>query len=118
MLTELSQRSGIAESELGGLLANCDASQTSMNFCHWRDQIVAERGLNRAVADKVAQLPKCSGAIESKLTAWRWSRDTGCEKSATKDYGGGSMKPMVQAMCMQAETLKMAKRVTRMRGCK
>lgn len=42
---EISARSGLPASEVNALLADCDSNQTSMNFCAWRDQIVAEREL-------------------------------------------------------------------------
>lgn len=118
VLAELSQQSGVPASELSGLLSNCDANQTSLNFCAQRDQIAAERALRRVVADKELALPMCKDWIESKVTTWKRSRDSGCEKSASKDFGGGSMKPMVQAMCMQAETVKMTNRLKRLKRCK
>jgi hypothetical protein len=31
------------------MLANCDANQTSLNFCAWRDRVVAEQKLQDVV---------------------------------------------------------------------
>jgi hypothetical protein len=118
VLAELSQQSGLPQSELSELLRNCDASQTSLNLCAQRDQVAAERALRRIMADKEQALPKCKAWIESKVAMWRRSRDSGCETSAARDYGDGSMKPMVQAMCMQAETVKMTNRVKRLKHCR
>ncbi|MDR6496768.1 hypothetical protein J2797_006695, partial [Paraburkholderia terricola] len=30
------------------MLANCDANQTSLNFCAWRDKVIAEQKLQDA----------------------------------------------------------------------
>jgi len=115
---ELARQSGLPESELAELLKDCDANQTSMNFCARRDQVAAEMKLDRVVADKAKQQPECRVAVERKLTKWRSSRDTGCARSATAEYGNGSMKPMAQAMCLKVETERMTARVSHMKGCR
>lgn len=117
VLSELSRRSALPESELTQLLANCGANQMSMNICAWRDEMVAERELKKVVAEKISRVPECGASIESKVAAWEHVRDSGCEKSATKDYDDGSIKPMAQAMCMKDETVKMTKRVKRIKKC-
>ena len=114
---ELARQSGLPESELAELLKDCEANQTSMNFCARRDQVAAELKLDRVVADKIKQQPDCRTAIEQKLTKWRGGRDKGCARSAAKEYGNGSMRPMAQAMCLKAEAERMAVRVKRMKGC-
>ena len=118
VLGELSQRSGLPDVELSNLLADCNANQQSMYFCAWRDQIAAARAFGRALADKQQKMPQCKTAIESKVANWTRSRDQSCDKSATKEWGEGSMKPTAQAICVTAETMRMTKRLERMNGCK
>ena len=118
VLGELSQRSGLPDIELSNLLADCNANQQSMYFCAWRDQIAADRAFGRILADKQQKMPQCKTSIESKVASWTRSRDQSCDKSATKEWGGGSMKPTAQALCVTAETVRMTKRLERMNGCK
>jgi uncharacterized protein YecT (DUF1311 family) len=115
---ELAKQSGLPESELSALLRDCEANQTSMTFCARRDQVAAEMELDRVVAGKLKQQPECREALDRRLANWRKSRDKGCEKSAAKEYGNGSMKPMAQAMCLKAETERMTASVKRMKGCR
>jgi len=118
VLDELSQRSGLPDVELNGLLADCNANQQSMYFCAWRDQITADRALRRVLAGKQQKMPQCKTYIESKVASWARSRDQSCDKSATKEWGEGSMKPTAQVLCVTAETVRMTKRLERMNGCK
>lgn len=115
---ELARQSGLPESHLAELLKDCDANQTSMNFCARRDYVVAEMKLDRAVADELRQHPRCREAVRKKLASWRKSRDEGCERMAAKEYGHASMRPMGLAMCLQVETEQLTTRVKRMNGCR
>jgi len=117
VLDELSQRSGLRDVELSSLLANCSANQQSMYFCAWRDQISADRTFRQILADKLQKIPQCKTPVEYKVARWVRSRDQSCDKSATKEWGEGSMKPTAQALCVTAETVKMTKRLERMNGC-
>lgn len=117
---ELARRSNLPASEVAALLATCessDASQMSINFCAWRDLIVAEHKLQHVVDDRNAQAPKCANALAKKISAWKKKRDAGCEKSAKLDYGGGSMLPTAVAMCETAETQLMTKKITSHSAC-
>jgi uncharacterized protein YecT (DUF1311 family) len=114
---ELARQSGLPESELAELLKDCNANQMSMNFCARRDYVAAEMKLDRVVMDKINRQPECRQPLERKLANWRSSRDKGCERMAAKEYGNASMKPMAQAMCMEAETKQMATRLKRVKGC-
>lgn len=118
VLTELSERSAIPREEIVAVVQDCDANQMSMNFCAWRDQISAERELDRVVADKIARRPECRGALETYLATRRRDFASGCERSADAEYGEGSIKPMMRAMCMQAEIAETTKQVARMKGCR
>ncbi|MBA9897278.1 lysozyme inhibitor LprI family protein [Burkholderia cepacia] len=109
---EISARSGLPASEVTALLNNCDGSQTSMNFCAWRDQIVAERELQQVVDKQVAEHPERKIGLEAKLAKWKKARDTSCEKSARKEWGDGSMRPAAQAICATAATKRMTKRLS------
>lgn len=109
---EISARSGLPASEVTALLNNCDGSQTSMNFCAWRDQIVAERELQQVVDKQVAEHPERKIGLEAKVVKWKKARDTSCEKSARKEWGDGSMRPAAQAICATAATKRMTKRLS------
>jgi len=97
VLGELSQRSKLPEAELKQILSNCDINQTNTNLCAYRDQIVVELTFKHAIDE------------------WEKARDTDCAKSAERDYGGGSMKPTAQAICVIAETKKMIQRIRRVK---
>lgn len=109
---EISARSGLPASEVTALLNNCDESQTSMNFCAWRDQIVAERELQQVVDKQVAEHPERKIGLEAKVAKWKKARDMSCEKSARKEWGDGSMRPAAQAICATAATKRMTKRLS------
>lgn len=117
VMSELSQRSGLPETQLNQLLAQCNATQQSMYFCAWRDQIAAERTLRRTLEDKQRKTPQCKTRIERQIASWTKSRDQSCEKSAIKEWGDGSMKPTAQAICVTAATVRMTERLERMDGC-
>jgi uncharacterized protein YecT (DUF1311 family) len=104
----IANRSGLPPSEVDAALAHCDANQMSMNLCAWRDQIVAEQKLERVVGVKAGSSETCKAALEKRLTAWRKRRDANCEKSASREWGGGSMLPTAVAMCKTVETERMS----------
>jgi len=117
---ELAQRSKLPASEVAALLATCEssnASQMAINFCAWRDLVVAEHSLQLVVDSRSAQTPRCADALAKKLTAWKRRRDAGCEKSAKSEYEGGSMLPTAIAMCETEETQRMTKKMTSPRTC-
>lgn len=118
VLGELSKRSGLPDDELNRLLADCSANQQSMYFCAWRDQIAAEKTFDKVLVEKQLQLPQCKTFIESKAKSWSRIRDRSCDRSATKKWGEGSMKPTALAICMTAETARMTRRLERVNGCK
>ncbi|KVW21478.1 hypothetical protein WK94_16775 [Burkholderia ubonensis] len=109
---EISARSGLPASEVSALLADCDSNQTSMNFCAWRDQIVAERELQQVVDKQISEHPDRKAALEARIAKWKRARDASCEKSARKEWGEGSMRPAAQAICATASTKKMTKRLS------
>lgn len=113
----ISKQSGLPSSEVQGMLANCDANQTSMNFCAWRDRVVAEQKLQDATAEKEKKFPSCKAGLERKIAAWKKRRDASCSKSAEAENGGGSIVPMEIATCQAAETDRMTK-VIRSKNCR
>jgi uncharacterized protein YecT (DUF1311 family) len=115
---ELSQRSGLPAAELNNLLANCDANQQSMYFCAWRDQIAAEQEFGRILAEKEEKSPQCKEVLARKAEAWLRSRNRSCEKSATQEWGTGSMKPTAQALCAAVATKKMTAQLESHNFCK
>ncbi|MFS2208007.1 lysozyme inhibitor LprI family protein [Variovorax sp. Varisp36] len=117
VVAALAHRSGLAEDALRGLLSNCDASQSAMNICAYRDAVAAELVLQHAIANKAEQLPACKDRLEATISRWAAARDRGCKRSAAKAYGGGSLEPMAMSMCVQHENEQMAKKVERQRSC-
>jgi hypothetical protein len=117
VVSELSRRSGLPESDLETLLADCNANQRSIYFCAYRDLVAADMTFKRALAAKEQSLPACKSAIDGKAARWERLRDNRCEQGATKEFGDGSMKPTAQALCAAAETHRMTKRVKKISGC-
>lgn len=118
--SELASQSKLPASEVAALLATCkssEATQMSINFCAWRDLVVAEHKLQQVVDDRSAQSPACGDALAKKIAAWKKKRDAGCEKSAKRDYEGGSMLPTAVAMCQTAATEHMAKKLAKQKTC-
>ncbi|PXW16413.1 lysozyme inhibitor LprI family protein [Paraburkholderia caballeronis] len=104
---ELAQRSGLPASEVRAMLSNCDAAQANMNFCAWRDQLVAEHALQSAVDAKAGVSTSCRSALAKRIDVWKHKRDAGCRRSAETEWGGGSMLPAAVAMCATKATQRM-----------
>ena len=117
VLAALAYRSGLTEDALRGPLSNCDASQSAMNICAYRDAVAADLVLQHAVANKSEQLPACKDRLEARIARWAIERDRGCKRSAAKAYGGGSLEPMAMSMCVQHENERMAMKIERQRSC-
>ncbi|RDJ97786.1 lysozyme inhibitor LprI family protein [Paraburkholderia lacunae] len=113
----ISQQSGLPASEVQGMLANCDANQTSLNFCAWRDRVVAEQKLHDVLDEKAGTSPGCKARLEHKIAVWKKRRDASCKKSAEAENGGGSIVPMEIAACQAAETDRMTKVIGSIRRC-
>ncbi|MET3233121.1 UNVERIFIED_ORG: uncharacterized protein YecT (DUF1311 family) [Burkholderia sp. 1263] len=113
----ISRQSGLPASEVQGMLANCDANQTSLNFCAWRDKVVAEQKLQDVVDGKSAKSPGCKARLDKKIAGWKKRRDASCKKAAEAENGGGSIVLMEIAACQAAETDRMAKIVGASRRC-
>lgn len=113
----ISRQSGLPAMEVQGMLADCDANQMSLNFCAWRDRVVAEQKLQDAVDDKAAKSPGCKARLENKIAAWKKRRNASCKKSAEAENGGGSIVPMEIAACEAAETDRMTKVIASIHRC-
>jgi len=112
-LTEiLAQRSGLTPQEVVSLLASCDANPTSMRFCAWRDQLIAERRLQQLIDEKRTASPKCAAALAQKLAAWQKRRDQTCKQSAQRQWGNGSMLSAAEAMCQTDRTKQMTQSIS------
>jgi uncharacterized protein YecT (DUF1311 family) len=109
---EISARSGLPASEVDALLADCNSNQTSMNFCAWRDQLVAERELQRVVNQQIGKHPERKASLEATVAKGKRARDASCEKSAREEWGNGSMRPAAQAICATASTKQMTKKLS------
>jgi uncharacterized protein YecT (DUF1311 family) len=110
-VNEIANRSGLPASEVAAALSNCEANQTSMNLCAWRDQIVAEQKLEHAVDAIAGSSTTCRKTLERKIAAWKKRRDANCTRSASDEWGNGSMLPTAVSMCKTAETERMRKAI-------
>ncbi|WP_415113258.1 lysozyme inhibitor LprI family protein [Paraburkholderia sp.] len=110
-IDEIANRSGLPASEVSAILSNCEANQTSMNFCAWRDQLVAEQKLEHVVEATAGSSTACKTALQKKIAAWKKRRDANCSKSASREWGNGSMLPTAVAMCKTAATDRMRKAI-------
>ncbi|MFD1022117.1 lysozyme inhibitor LprI family protein [Paraburkholderia sabiae] len=108
---EIATRSGLPASEVVALLTNCDVSQTSMNFCAWRDQLVADQNLQLAISHKTTQFPACKSRLEKQTARWTRQRDLACRKGAQQDWGNGSIHQAAQAICVTKETQRITGKV-------
>lgn len=89
----------------------------SLNFCAWRDRVVAEQKLQDAVDEKAAKSPGCKAHLENKIAARKKRRDASCKKSAEAENGGGSIVPMEIAACQAAETDRMTMAIASIHRC-
>ena len=87
-----------------------------MNFCAWRDQIVAERELQKVVEQREREHPERTAGLEARIAKWKSARDASCEKSARREWDGCSMRPAAQAICAAAATKKMTKKLSSTAG--
>ena len=117
VLAELAWRSGTREAELPGLLANCSASTQSLYLCAWRDQIVIDRELGAALAEKAQRKPECRATLEVRIADWAKARDTSCDRAAFQRWGEGPIAPTARLRCVADETARMTARLTRSRRC-
>lgn len=71
-----------------------------MNVCWANEYKTADDRLNKAYRDFVAKLdPADKGQLKIAQTAWLKYRDTNCQFVAD-EYKGGSMRPMIEAICL------------------
>jgi hypothetical protein len=99
VLSEVARRSGLHESEVSALLADCNANQQSLYFCAYRDFVAADLALERVASSKLKKFPSCRAASPGDIENSRRSIDSECRKSAVESYGEGSMAPTAQATC-------------------
>jgi uncharacterized protein YecT (DUF1311 family) len=90
---------------------DCDEamSQTDMNRCAWQRFERADRQLNVLYKRVLAQLPADRRTLVVKAQRqWLLYRDAHCAYY-DKAYEGGSMQPMVVALCKEETTLSRVK---------
>ncbi|HVZ31947.1 MAG TPA: hypothetical protein VG963_05955, partial [Polyangiaceae bacterium] len=81
VLREVSRRSGLPESEVRALVANCDRDQQSQYFCAFRDFVARDLLLQSTAAEQQRQLPACEAELHQKLTEREHARDENCQRS-------------------------------------
>lgn len=117
VLNEMARRSGLSETELGKLVANCDLNQQTLYFCAFRDFVTRDLQLERARAEKERQLPLCKTEIGKKLTDLARTRDENCRASAEDEAGEGSMNLQIRARCASSTTERLIQRVEGVTDC-
>ncbi len=103
VLAELSARSRIPVVELTQLLSNCEETQSSMNFCAFRDFVEKDMLLDATLSGLSGV---CAHQARNEQSAWESSRDATCNKEADDAAEGGSMRPMVYSTCRTQVTAK------------
>lgn len=117
VLSEVSRRSAVPETELTERLNHCDADQLNTYFCAFRDFVAADLLLERTTAEQVRLHPECKESIERTTHALREARDSGCAKSAADEYGGGSMEQTAQVICGASATRPFVDQVGAVNSC-
>ena len=75
-------------------------SQTEMNICWGKQYKAADAELNAAYREFTSKLnAEESAQLKTAQLAWIKFRDANCEFVADQ-YKGGSMRPMIAAMCL------------------
>ena len=75
-------------------------SQTEMNICWGKEYKAADAQLNAAFREFVSKLnPEETAQLKTAQLAWIKFRDANCEFVADQ-YKGGSIRPMIAAMCL------------------
>jgi uncharacterized protein YecT (DUF1311 family) len=75
-------------------------SQGEMNICWGKEYKAADAQLNAAYREFASKLnPEETAQLKTVQLAWIKFRDANCEFVADQ-YKGGSMRPMVAAMCL------------------
>jgi uncharacterized protein YecT (DUF1311 family) len=113
----IAKQSGIPPEEVRSTLSQCGSGnedQTTLNFCSWRDLVVAEQRLQDQVDARGRRRPECVAPLKAKVDAWKPKRDASCKRSASKQWGNGSFLPTAIAMCEQAETEHMTREIKTM----
>ena len=80
----------------------CEDAQTQadMNICFGNEYKKADGALNKAYQQLAAMLDEDDKAqLKNAENAWLKYRDTNCEFVADQ-YKGGSMRPMIAAICL------------------
>ncbi len=118
VLIELSRRAQIPEVELTQYLADCTASQLSMNICSFQRLIAAELTLNSNLQSIIQQLPNsCKNTLMESQKKWTLSRDSECRKTANEDAMGGTMFPVLYSSCQTISTQQRNIKILTILGC-
>jgi len=75
-------------------------SQAEMTMCWGKEYKAADAKLNKTYQDFMSKLDESEKVrLKNAQLAWLKYRDTNCEFVADQ-YKGGSMRPMIAAMCL------------------
>jgi uncharacterized protein YecT (DUF1311 family) len=97
---EIAARSRLPLKEVQATLAHCDDQpEKNMDFCAWRDLVVAEHALQKVVDQKISRHPKRKREIEASIERWKKRNYAECEKQAHHDWAGGSFEVTAAVVC-------------------
>ena len=109
-----------------GASATCNQTQADkgiqpeMTMCAYDAYQIADKKLNVAYKNRIKQLgdddnrvyaSKSLQALKQSQKAWLKFRDAECHAQAF-EYDGGSMQPMIRALCLEALTIERTKQLT------
>lgn len=118
VFSELSRRSGISESELTELFRDNADTQWALNMGWFGSFIAVDLKLKKMLAKRVATMPGCRASLEASHAEWERSRDKDCKRAADDEAEGGSMVPMLIAMCQADATKKRIVYLKTLKTCK
>jgi uncharacterized protein YecT (DUF1311 family) len=105
VVSELSNRSNIPETELRELLSDCSKNQMSTNICMFYSFVDADLKLSVVLKRQAEAFgPSCRATLMRKQKLWELKRDQACNRHADDEAKCGAMRPMIFSSCRTAAT--------------
>jgi hypothetical protein len=117
VLSELSRRSAMNESDLSAVLSNCQASSQSRYLCAFRDYVAIDLAFKQLVETKLHELPACTVLIKSHVEYLERMRDESCMTVANEPYSEASMALTAETKCAAHATAALIPQLQRLTHC-
>ena len=102
-LPELSRRSGMTPEEIKETLNDCDSSQFNMNRCSYLYSTDFDITMDSVLENKLKLLPPaCRDKLQTAQEKWKKDSNDDCSRQADDEAMGGSMRPLLANICMEA----------------